>query len=491
MQATNVPSPTPNGGQPLDEALRAFYEASPSPTPGDPSHVSIKDWWERTGAFHPGAPGSLPWTGPAGIVGGAGGALAALPGLLGKTGAGGSLGNLFRDLGDTDVAIALSKGHPQAEEAFIERILPRLRGLTRRYSRGNNTTAEDLAQEGAIGALEAARGWVRLKPSAELMPYAMAGAINRIEKAVRTQGAFGFQRAERGGGYIRQLEAARASFLAQHGKEPSASDLSEATGMSVKRIQGLLGSLGVQGGSIRPLVNEQGKMSRAVRQAQRGLEEVPGAEPKAEGPDVNAVLNSVADRLTEKERALLQAYLADPTKSTRALAEGLGVKPSGMGRSLDSLLHKLSRMGLKMPPPISGGSGSPNRLPLAFTPKSLFNLKTQWAEGEPTESPRSLLSIGRNLKQGPGMEPWYGQPSYPRGLRPGLEEFAPEPVPMRLRSRGLEDPYGNPPGAMHDPNARIPVAPADQLRPHSPQSYDMFRKLQQLLLRAGVNSGRN
>jgi RNA polymerase primary sigma factor len=222
---------------------------------------------------------------------------------------------------DTDrLAAAARRGDRAAREALVERLLPRIVALARRYAGGESEFA-DLVQEGVVWLLEAL---TRFDPERGTPFWAYAalwvqGGIARLardqRRAVRLPAAA-----------LSDLSALKeaAAEIEAAGSTATLAAVAERAGMDIERARAILSADRPAQSLDRPIEGEDGLLLRDV---------IPDAHATAAYDDV----------LRDASRPELRSLLGALTRREREVIErrfGLG------GRTEETLREVASRMGV-------------------------------------------------------------------------------------------------------------------------------------------------
>jgi RNA polymerase primary sigma factor len=224
---------------------------------------------------------------------------------------------------ERELVMATEGGDADASRKLVEAFLPGIAALSRRIYGGVGVEREELVHEGVAGLLVAARRydtgrstpfwayasfWVR-KAMQELVAE-VARPVALSDRAVRQLG---------------QIRSARRDHLQAHGTEPTARDLSDATGLTsaqVERLQatertprGLAESVSADGGT-RATVGDLIVDPVAEQAYEEVLDHI----------EVGAV-RDLADRLDGRERAVVRAHygLGQPPETLTQIGGELGL----------------------------------------------------------------------------------------------------------------------------------------------------------------------
>ena len=127
----------------------------------------------------------------------------------------------------------------EGDEAATEEVLRRNSGLiwavVRRY-RSRGVECDDLYQLGCLGFLKAVRGF-DTEFGTQFSTYAVPKIAGEIRRYLRDNGAIKVGRTMREQSFV--IYGARNRLRFELGREPTLSELSESTGLSVEEIQAI------------------------------------------------------------------------------------------------------------------------------------------------------------------------------------------------------------------------------------------------------------
>jgi RNA polymerase primary sigma factor len=225
---------------------------------------------------------------------------------------------------ERNLLAASEAGDEAACEALVQAFQPAILRLARAFHTGRAVTHEDLVQEGFAGLLLAAARydagtgtpfwayasfWVR-KSMQELVAD-LTGPVALSDRAVRSLAA---------------IRVAHAELLQEHGTEPTAHQLGEATGFSRAQVERLLAAhqtprsleqqLGEDGAGAAETVGDRLVDPAAEEAYDRVLDELEIRE-----------VRSLADQLGDRERTVIRAHygLDQPAQTLSQIGRVLGL----------------------------------------------------------------------------------------------------------------------------------------------------------------------
>jgi RNA polymerase primary sigma factor len=224
---------------------------------------------------------------------------------------------------ERELVIATEAGDEEASRLLIETFLPEVNSLAHRYKRAGLVEQRDLVQEGVAALLFAAR---RFDPQRET-PFwgyasfwvrkAMQELVADLSRAVALS-----DRAVRG---LAGLRSARSDFREAHGRDPTTTELAQATSLSRKQVEQLLAA-------DRPSRSIDTRVNAADDAAGTVSDRI--ADPAAELA-FEVVLDdlelqqmkSLADALDGREKTVIRAHygLGEPPKTLAQVGSVLGL----------------------------------------------------------------------------------------------------------------------------------------------------------------------
>lgn len=218
--------------------------------------------------------------------------------------------------------VAAEAGDETACRQLVEAFLPAIASIARAY-RGIGVERQELIQEGVAGLLFATRRY-----DASLDTPFWAYASFWVRKAMQelvaelTRPVALSDRAVRG---LAQIRTARRHHVQAHGAEPTAEELSRATGFTPTQLESLLATQRIPLGLEEPLGGEDGMTATvgdmivdpvAEEEYERVLDRI----------EIR-VVRDLSDKLDERERVVLRAHygLDQPAQTLSQIGTALGV----------------------------------------------------------------------------------------------------------------------------------------------------------------------
>ena len=218
---------------------------------------------------------------------------------------------------------AAGAGDADACRELVDAFLPAIAGLARRFPAGIGVDRQELMQEGVTGLLAAARRY-----DAGLGTPFWAYASFWVRKAMQelvaqlTRPVALSDRAVRG---LARIRRARAEHLRAHGAEPTAAQLSRATGLAPEQVERLLATERAPRGMDERVRRDHGTTA---------LVQDAIVDPLAER-EYDLVLDEIEIRhvhdlaagLDERARAVIQAHygLGQPAQTLGQIGGALGL----------------------------------------------------------------------------------------------------------------------------------------------------------------------
>jgi len=221
---------------------------------------------------------------------------------------------------ERDLVVGAESGDVDASRKLVEAFMPAIAGLAGRFPSAFGVERQELVQEGVAGLLFAARRfdcrrgtpfwsyasfWVR-KAMQELVAE-LTRPVALSDRAVRA---------------LAQLKAARTEYLQAHGSEPTADELSRATGLTRAQVESLQATERWPRALHEPFGETAATVGDAIEDpvAERDYEQV------LDRMELGEVRN-LADELDERARSVLRAHfgLGQPPTTLNEIGAGLGV----------------------------------------------------------------------------------------------------------------------------------------------------------------------
>jgi RNA polymerase primary sigma factor len=241
--------------------------------------------------------------------------------------------------------IAAERGDVEARYELVEAFLPAIVAVARSFHSRPGLEQRELVQDGVAGLLFAAQ---RYDPALGTPFWAYAAFwVRKSMQELAAEMTRPFALSDRAVRDLAQISSARRDHVQLHGTEPSEAQLATATGLSAGQVRSL----------------------RAAERVPRAMEEPAGAadqtgatvgdmlaDPRAEQAfdgvldDIEiGVVRSLADRLGERERAVITAHygLGQPQQTLAQIGGALGCTAERArqieARALDRLRATLAR----------------------------------------------------------------------------------------------------------------------------------------------------
>jgi RNA polymerase primary sigma factor len=253
---------------------------------------------------------------------------------------------------ELDLVVAADGGDADASRKLVELHMPAIAGIAVGFRTGAGVELQELLQQGVVGLLFAARRydprlntpfwayasfWVR-KAMQELVAE-LTRPVALSDRAVRA---------------LAQIRAARTAHLDANGSDPTNEQLSAATGFTLAQLESLQAAERTPRGFEEPL-EADAETGATVGDtildpvAEQAFEQVLDEMEIRE-------MRDVADRLTERERAVIRAHygLGQPAQTLDQIGDTLGLTAE---RARQIEVGALTRMrdALAQPAPARGG----------------------------------------------------------------------------------------------------------------------------------------
>jgi len=234
---------------------------------------------------------------------------------------------------------AAQAGDRRAREELVEAFLPLIAGVARVYRGSGTITRTELIQEGVVGLLRALE---RFDPElgVPFWGYASWWVRQAMQQLIAelTRPLVLSDRALR---HLAQLKRAHGEYLAEHGREPTGSQLAADTGLSHVQVGELLALERLPKSMDEPVGGTDGELGAfgellADPLANDAYEDL---LDHSEIEQIRALLGS----LSERERTILRGHygLDGPEQSLRSIGEQMGLSGERVRQIEERALGKL------------------------------------------------------------------------------------------------------------------------------------------------------
>jgi RNA polymerase sigma factor (sigma-70 family) len=239
---------------------------------------------------------------------------------------------------EQQLVVGTARGDEAASRQLVERFLPSIGGLARRFDAGGGVQRTELMQEGIAGLLFAAR---RYDPRMEtpFWGYASFWVRKGMQELVAevTRPVALSDHAVRG---LAQVRAARRDHLQAYGAEPTSAELAAATGFTLAQLDSLLAADRPPRSFEEPVGADDATFGATVAD--------PGAEKEYEQVLDNMEIQAVrglADRLDERQRRVLSSHygLGRPSQTLSEIGADLGLTAERIRQIESEALEKLRK----------------------------------------------------------------------------------------------------------------------------------------------------
>jgi RNA polymerase sigma-B factor len=220
-------------------------------------------------------------------------------------------------------------GDPSAREALVERHLPLVRSLARRYA-GRGEPVEDIEQVGAIGLIKAIDRF-ELEREVSLATYATPNVVGEIKRHFRDKGwAIRVPRA------LQELNAKMSSTIdnltARHGRSPSIAEIAEALDATTEEVLEAMdvGSAYTTLSLSAPIGEDAADPLEAIGHEDEGFDRT----------DDRETLAPALARLPQRERDILRMRFEEGLPQTQ-IAERVGLSQMHVSRLIRRALASM------------------------------------------------------------------------------------------------------------------------------------------------------
>jgi RNA polymerase primary sigma factor len=245
------------------------------------------------------------------------------------------------------LVVATERGDRAACRELVDLFMPAIGAMARRFDTGGGVERGELMQEGVAGLLFAAR---RYDPRTETPFWAYASfwvrkAMQELVAEVTRPAALS-DHAVRG---LARVKASRRDHVQAHGSEPTNAELAAATGFTRAQLESLQAVDQTPRSFEEPLRAEEGTTTTfgemvADPSAERQYDDV------LDAMEVQ-VVRGLADRLDERERAVLRGHygLGRPRQTLTKIGADLGVTAERIRQIENEALEKLRQAAAEPP----------------------------------------------------------------------------------------------------------------------------------------------
>jgi len=248
---------------------------------------------------------------------------------------------------ERELVVAAERGDPAACRELVASFLPAIAHLARRFDRGGQVQRAELVQEGVAGLLFAARRYdPRLRtPFWGYASFWVRKAMQELVAEVTRPAALS-DHAVRA---LAQIGATRREHLRAHGTEPTAAQLSAATGLSLVQVESLLAVDRAPRSFEEPVVADESTPATfgetiADPDAESGYEQV------LDGMEIE-VMRGLVDGLDGRERTVLWRHygLDRPPQTLTRIGSDLGLSAERIRQIEEQALEKLREAASRPP----------------------------------------------------------------------------------------------------------------------------------------------
>lgn len=240
---------------------------------------------------------------------------------------------------EKELARRIRQGDQQALNRLVESNLRFVVSYAKRY-RGLGLAFLDLIHEGNLGLIEAAK---RFDPerNVKFISYAVWWVRQAIFHTL-SEHARVFRLPQKMSGQVSRVESARNRLAGEHGRQPTTSELAQATELSEAEVENLLRMTG-DDRSLSDSVGEEGGLELGDTLEQ---DSVPGVELELMRSSFARHVQNMVDGLDEKEREVLRMRFGldgDEPRTLQEIGDALGVSRERIRQIESKAKEKLRR----------------------------------------------------------------------------------------------------------------------------------------------------
>jgi RNA polymerase primary sigma factor len=234
---------------------------------------------------------------------------------------------------------AAQAGDRRAREELVEAFLPLVAGVARVYRGSGAVTRLELMQEGVVGLLRALE---RYDPELGVPFWGYAGWwVRHAMQQLIAELTRPLVLSDRALRQLSQLKRAHGEYVAAHGREPSANELADSTGLSHSQVGEMLALERVPQSIEEPLRDVEGELGvfGELLVDPLATDAYDQLLDHSEIEQIRALLGSMNDR----ERMILRARygLDGPERSLREVGERIGLSAERVRQIEQRALGKL------------------------------------------------------------------------------------------------------------------------------------------------------
>lgn len=245
---------------------------------------------------------------------------------------------------ERELVIATERGDRAACRELVAAFLPSIAGVARRFESGGRVQRAELVQEGVAGLLFAARRYDtrRRTPFWAYASFWVRKAMQELVAELDRPAALS-DHAVRA---LAQLGAARREHRRAHGTDPTAAQLSAATGFNRVQVDSLLALDRVPRSFEEPVGAEESTFGETIADpdAESDYEQV------LDGMEIE-VVRGLADDLDERERTVLWRHygLGQAPQTLTRIGSDLGLSAERIRQIEEQALEKLREAAAQPP----------------------------------------------------------------------------------------------------------------------------------------------